>query len=210
MDVQVRYGIALNIELLYNSAGRYSANDLKVQMIIRLSSTAIKINSAWDSSHSLRFSLWLMSFMDANEINSEEYGYWRNLLCKLGEQFLSKVAVFTSDGVLLNNYMDGGNGLYRVMIIGDTGLIHSPILQLEVGGGGSILSDFYPGVPIFVDEFYDMVISTDSEEIEFRTLYYGERDYSMPVDETGLRSVDLLGSNTIYGLNCRYMLQDAP
>jgi len=84
--------------------------------------TAIKINSAWDSSHSLRFPLWLMSFMDANEINSEAYNYWRNLLFKLGEQFFGKVVVLSNDGVL-----DIYDGTVRVQ---------EP--------GGEIVADFEP------------------------------------------------------------------
>jgi hypothetical protein len=147
-----------------------------------------------------------MSFMDANEINSEAYNYWRNLLFKLGEQFFGKVVVLSNDGVLLNNYMDGGNGWYRVN--DNWGYGPYTLSNTAIRGGWSILSDFYPDVSIFVKELCDLVMSTDSEKIEFRTLYYGERDYSMPVDEAGLRSIDLLGSNTIYGLNCRYIEQD--
>ncbi len=71
---------------------------------------------AEDTSHSLRFPLWLTSFMQAYPTNSEEYRFYENLRRGLENQFFNKVLVQpTADHpcYLTNNFMDGSNGVYR-------------------------------------------------------------------------------------------------
>lgn len=48
-----------------------------------------------------------------------------------------------------------------------------------------------------------MTRSSDPTIIAFRTAYYGERNYekSATIDQTGLRTIDLLGPESIYNLN---------
>jgi hypothetical protein len=71
---------------------------------------------AWDSSHSHRFPLWLISFIDYYPKQSTEYLFYKNLREGLEKQLFNKVLVLpTSDfpGYRMKNYMDGTNGIYR-------------------------------------------------------------------------------------------------
>ncbi len=71
---------------------------------------------AWDSSHSLRFPLWITSFMNAYTPGSPEYNFYSDLRQGLNQQFFSKVVVPPSvefPCYRLNNYMDGRDGVYR-------------------------------------------------------------------------------------------------
>jgi hypothetical protein len=69
-----------------------------------------------DSSHSLRYPLWLTSLMRAYPPNSEDYRYYEGLRTGLEKQIFNKVLVKPSDGFpcyRMNNFMDGSNGVYR-------------------------------------------------------------------------------------------------
>jgi hypothetical protein len=71
---------------------------------------------AEDSSHSMRFAAWLTSFMLAYAPGSEEYLFYSHLRDGLEKQFFDKVLVRPSTDqpcYLLNNFMDGSNGVYR-------------------------------------------------------------------------------------------------
>jgi hypothetical protein len=71
---------------------------------------------AWDSSHFLRFPLWLTSYMNAYTRGSPEYDFYRDLRQGLNQQFFSRVVVEPTSSVpcyRLNNFMDGRNGVYR-------------------------------------------------------------------------------------------------
>jgi hypothetical protein len=73
---------------------------------------------AWDSSHSHRFPLWLISlergFLAQDEL--EKADYFKKLQRGLTDQFINEVLVFPNeefDNYRTTNYMDGNNGLYR-------------------------------------------------------------------------------------------------
>lgn len=69
-----------------------------------------------DSSHSLRFPLWLTSLMRAYAPNSEGYRFFEGLRTGLEKQFFNKVLERPSNNFpcyRMNNFMDGSNGLYR-------------------------------------------------------------------------------------------------
>jgi hypothetical protein len=69
-----------------------------------------------DSSHSLRFPLWLTSLMQAYPPNSEGYQFFEGLRSGLEKQFFNKVLVKPSNNFpcyRMNNFMDGSNGAYR-------------------------------------------------------------------------------------------------
>ena len=71
---------------------------------------------AEDSSHAGRWPLWLRSLRDAYSSSQPEYRFYEVLLDGLGEQFADRVLVPPSHEqpyVVMNNYMDGRNGLYR-------------------------------------------------------------------------------------------------
>ena len=71
---------------------------------------------AWDSSHSMRFPLWLTSLEGAYAPGSGPGLYYHALLFELGHQFLNVVLgrpTATFPAYRLSNYMDGLNGLYR-------------------------------------------------------------------------------------------------
>lgn len=70
----------------------------------------------WDSSHFLRFPLWLTSYMRAYPVNSDRYRFYEGLRSGLDKQFFDRVlARPTSDYPCFrtNNYMDGSNGVFR-------------------------------------------------------------------------------------------------
>jgi hypothetical protein len=73
-------------------------------------------NIAEDTSHSLRFPLWLTSFMKAYPANSQDYLYYERLREGLERQFYAKVLVQPTAEhpcFLTTNFMDGSNGVYR-------------------------------------------------------------------------------------------------
>jgi hypothetical protein len=73
-------------------------------------------SAAWDSSHFLRFPLWMTSLMNAYPKGGSENTFYSNLRKGLAEQFFSKVYVPPSVSFpcgRLNNFMDGSNGVYR-------------------------------------------------------------------------------------------------
>ena len=73
---------------------------------------------AWDTSHSHRFPLWLLSLEQAFSAKGEktEIKFFKKLRQGLSDQFMKKVLIHPSQefsNFRTNNYMDGENGLYR-------------------------------------------------------------------------------------------------
>lgn len=71
---------------------------------------------AWDTSHFMRFPLWVTSYMNAYPANSDRYRFYEGLRRGLEKQFFNRVLVRpTSDFPCYrtNNYMDASNGVYR-------------------------------------------------------------------------------------------------
>jgi hypothetical protein len=69
-----------------------------------------------DSSHSLRFPLWLTSLMNAYPSGSDERRFYENLRSGLEKQFFNKVLHQPAPDLpcfLIANFMDGSNGVYR-------------------------------------------------------------------------------------------------
>ena len=69
-----------------------------------------------DSSHSLRYPLWLTSLMHAYPPNSENYRFYEDLRSGLEKQVFNKVLVKPTPDFpcyRMNNFMDGLNGVYR-------------------------------------------------------------------------------------------------
>jgi hypothetical protein len=69
-----------------------------------------------DSSHSLRFPLWLTSLMSAYPAGSEDYRFYENLRSGLDKQFFAKVLHQPTTEFpcfAISNFMDGSNGVYR-------------------------------------------------------------------------------------------------
>lgn len=72
-----------------------------------------KKDIAEDSSHSHRWPLWLRSFHNANLDNEEEKIYINTIFSALSYQFNTVVVDKQNKLPLLNNFMDGYNGIYR-------------------------------------------------------------------------------------------------
>lgn len=71
---------------------------------------------AADSSHSMRFAAWLTSFVQAYPPDSDAHRFYSGLREGLEKQFFEKVLIQPSGErpcYLLNNFMDGSNGVYR-------------------------------------------------------------------------------------------------
>src|SRR6202050_5715109 len=69
-----------------------------------------------DSSHSLRYPLWLTSQVDAFPEGSEQRAYFVRMKEGLNTEFFSKVVVPPDSNMpcyRLNNFLDGSNGVYR-------------------------------------------------------------------------------------------------
>lgn len=69
-----------------------------------------------DSSHTLRFPLWLTSLMRAYPPDSADYRYYEGLRSGLEKQLFNKVLVKPSESFpcyRMTNFMDGTNGVYR-------------------------------------------------------------------------------------------------
>jgi hypothetical protein len=71
---------------------------------------------AADTSHSMRFAAWLTSLMLACPPASDGYRFYASLREGLEKQFFEKVLISPTAArpcYLLNNFMDGSNGVYR-------------------------------------------------------------------------------------------------
>jgi hypothetical protein len=72
---------------------------------------------SWDSSHSSRLPLLLLSLVDASKFQFDDHQYYKKLLRTLARQFFEVVLVPPSEHTpfyRVTNFMDGRNGLYRV------------------------------------------------------------------------------------------------
>lgn len=70
-------------------------------------------NTVADSSHFFRMPVLLWSFQKAYPANSPEAGLFKSYRQGLEKQFFKKVVVRKDNKILLNNFMDGRNGVYR-------------------------------------------------------------------------------------------------
>ena len=69
-------------------------------------------NATWDSSHFFRMPLILKSLSEAKQ-SVQQKNFYMQIRNGLQRQFFDKVLVRSSNGIKLNNFMDGRNGLYR-------------------------------------------------------------------------------------------------
>jgi hypothetical protein len=70
------------------------------------------VDVAQDSSHSIRWPLWIRSFYKASG-NESEKAFFAKVAFALSAQYRGKVIRQTDQGLIMNNYMDGRNGVYR-------------------------------------------------------------------------------------------------
>jgi hypothetical protein len=70
-------------------------------------------NISEDSSHSHRWPLWLQSFSFLSHLSSSKKLELAELIELNSNQFRNVVVSFSSQELLLNNFMDGSNGVYR-------------------------------------------------------------------------------------------------
>ena len=69
-------------------------------------------NVAQDSSHSIRWALWIRSFYRAAG-NKQDKALYKKVAIALSAQYRSKVIRQTHGGLTMKNYMDGQDGVYR-------------------------------------------------------------------------------------------------
>lgn len=72
-----------------------------------------KKNIVTDSSHFMRMPILLWSFQGAFPQNSKEYLQFKSYRLGLEKQFFDKVIVRKNNKILMNNFMDGSNGVFR-------------------------------------------------------------------------------------------------
>lgn len=70
-------------------------------------------NIVTDSSHFFRMPILLWSFQGAYPVDSKESRQFKSYRLGLEKQFFDKVVVQKDNKILLNNFMDGSNGVFR-------------------------------------------------------------------------------------------------
>lgn len=155
-------------------------------------------NCVPDSSHSHRWPWWLRSYRDAYHINSVRWIYYENLIKALSDQLSTHVIEWTETGPLLKNYMDGRNGWYRVN--DEWGYGPYTLSATAKYGSWYLLGEWDDRINQFSRAIAGMLRSEDPRVIDFRTKFYGQRDYTQSVDPGGLRSIDELQKSTIFEL----------
>lgn len=155
-------------------------------------------DGSWDTSHFHRFPWWLNSYRDAYNKDDERYLYYEELIQRLSAQFVKYVWIQTDDGPLLTNYMAGTNGWYRVK--SNWGYGPFTLSNTAINGSWYILARSSDEICHFNNAMQAMINSTDPNVIRHRTKFFGGRDYSQRLNGRGLRSVDLLGEESLYGL----------
>lgn len=158
---------------------------------------------AEDSSHSHRWPWWLESFRDAWAPDHENHKFYELLLKRLANQFTQKVAVYPNEGSpLLNNYMDGGNGWYRVGYLGRN-WASGPFTLSHTAAYGSwyILAKYDEKVKKFNEALCRMIRSEDEETIRHRVRYFGTRTGSNPYDN-GWNDNDVMGKGSLFDFYC--------
>lgn len=71
---------------------------------------------ATDSSHAARWPVWITSLRDSSAPGSDRQELYSDILERMGNQVAEHILVLPTAGapyLRMNNYMDGGNGLYR-------------------------------------------------------------------------------------------------
>lgn len=156
----------------------------------------IKEDVSMDTSHSYRWPLWLDSFKNAYDKDSEEYNYYNDLILRLSYQF-EKVVRYTDYGPLLNNYIDGTNGWYNLKKYWGYGPFS---LSTTARHGSWYLLPNDNNTQKFIRSMENMINSTSEKVIDFRTKYFGEYDHSLEIDERGIRTIDLMGKESLAAL----------
>ena len=72
-----------------------------------------KKNIVTDSAHFMRMPILLWSFQGAFPKDSKEYLQFKSYRLGLEKQFFEKVIVRKNNKILMNNFMDGSNGVFR-------------------------------------------------------------------------------------------------
>ncbi|MBN2546605.1 MAG: hypothetical protein JXB50_12465, partial [Spirochaetes bacterium] len=139
---------------------------------------SIKYDIAEDTAHSHRWPWWLKSFLDSWIDNENNYNYYKSLLKRLSNQIVEKVFFIDGEKVLLNNFMDGTNGWYRVNYM-DSGIGYGPytLSHSAIYGSWLILAHYNDKLKEINKLLYNMSCSNDKEIIDFRIKYYG-KNYS--------------------------------
>ncbi len=159
---------------------------------------------AEDSSHFHRWPWWLESFRDSWPPDHENHKFYETLLKRLANQFMHKVVVFSNERrLLLNNYMDGGNGWYRVGYLGRN-WGYGPYTLSHTAGYGSwyILAKYDESVKKFNRALCSMIKSEDKEIVGHRVRFFGTQSASNAY-RNGWNDQDVLGTGSLYDFYCR-------
>ena len=153
-----------------------------------------------DSSHFHRWPWWLQSYKDAWPIETEQYRYYQSLLVRLAKQFVTKVAVVQEGGlVLLNNYMDGSNGWYRVNYQNRRGYGPYRLSETALMGSWYSLALYDSRIKKLNDLFCKMVNNKEKGNPPFGIKHEG-KDASQ---NTWFLSNDSIELISYYGLVCQ-------
>jgi len=127
-----------------------------------------------DTSHFHRWPWWLQSYRDAWPIESGPHGFYENLISRLANQFVTKVAVAKDGIVLLNNYMDGTNGWYRVKYQNrDWGYGPYGLSRTALMGSWYSLAPYDSRIGKLNRMFCEMLSSNDKSVVASRIKFYG-------------------------------------
>lgn len=136
-------------------------NDLEEKRIVGISE---------DSSHSHRWPLFFRSMISASGDRKEDKDLLFNAYSGFSRQFVEKVVFFCNNSVLLKNYMDGSNGLYRykyATVGSNEALGYAPSTLSGILGEG-----WYPFL-IGTSEVYDVYVRSYPLRPDIIDMYVG-------------------------------------
>lgn len=159
---------------------------------------------ATDASHARRWPWWLESMKDAWPAHAAARAEIEGYQSRLATQFATVVLHDDGHGrPLTRNYMDGKDGWYSLKDSPAKKWGYSPSSMTGAlrYGSWAMLARFQPAIGSASRSFCDILASTDSADVLFRTRYYGSA--SDRPELGGLGEKDLYGAASGYTLICR-------
>jgi hypothetical protein len=156
-----------------------------------------------DISHAGRWPLWLESFRAGME-RTEDQAYIQQLQKRLAYQVANRVVGWDGRGrPFMRNFLDGGDGWYRVGYHGSNfGYGPSSPGGSVYFGSWFVLASQDAQMATFSDRLCSLMLSTDVDDIAFRTQHYGGHKMA-PDNKRGIGELDIGGAGSTMATSCR-------
>ena len=132
-----------------------------------------------DVSHAQRWPWWLTSFRDSWPKDSDNYKKFDRMIDRLAVQFGEYVVSWQPNGYpLLNNFLDGRNGWYRVGYQKRKNFGYGPyeLSHIAMRGNWGILAERNTDVRRFNIKISELLLADGPEVKKFRETYYLKRE----------------------------------